>query len=155
MSPTMRVTHYATTLLFLLTVAQVGAVPIPTQTCSLWKSDYLLSINSALSAGTGVEPVAILAAQTTLLKDFLAYYIWMVNQPAYDAVHSGECATLGKAVWTRLGYSADFDVSSPGKAPTAGTHFNEVSKSSASSAKPASFVALASMGALAHLASKF
>jgi len=150
----MRVTYYAATLLFLLAIAQVAAVPTPIQTCSLWKDTYLLSINSALSAGTGAEPVAVLPAQTALLKDFLAYYVWMVNQPAYDAVHSGECATLGKAVWARLGYSADFDVSSPGKAPTAGTHFNEVTKSSASSAKPASLVALASVGALAHLVSK-
>jgi len=155
MSRTMRVTHYATTLLFLLTVAKVGAVPIPFQTCALWKAPYLATINAALSASATAEPVTITPAQTTTLKEFIAYYMWMVNQPAYDTVHVGDCAELGRQVWKRLAYTADFDVSLPGTAPMATIHFNEILKAAATSAKPASFVALASMGALAHLASKF
>ena len=110
----MRVTYYATTVLFVLAFTQVAAVPTLIQTCSLWKDTYLTSINSALSASATAEPEVITEAQTTLLKAFLAHYMWMVNQPAYDAVHSGECAELGKQVWKRLGYSADFDVSHPG-----------------------------------------
>jgi len=150
----MRVTYYATTVLFVLAFTQVAAVPTPIQTCSLWKDTYLTSINSALSASATAEPEPITEAQTTLLKAFLAHYMWMVNQPAYDAVHSGECAELGKQVWKRLGYSTAFDVSHPGTAPIAGTHFNEV-KSGASSVRPGSFLALASVGALAHLAGRF
>ena len=152
----MRVTYYATTVLFVFASTQVAAqaVPILTQTCPLFKDTYLTTINLALSAGTGVNPVGILPAQTTTLKEFLAHYMWMVNQPAYDAVHSGVCAELGKQVWKRLGYTADFDVSHAGTAPTIGTHFNEI-KSGASSVRPGSFVALASVGALAHLAGRF
>jgi len=152
----MRVTCYATTLLFVLAFTQVAAqvVLVPFQRCSLWKEGYLTTINTALGASVTVAPDTITGDQIITLKAFLANYMWMVNQPAYDAVHSGECAELGRQVWKRLGYSADFDVSHPGTAPSI-VHFKEVVKSSASSVKPGSFVALTSIGAFAHLASNF
>jgi len=116
----MRVTCYATTLLFVLAFTQVAAqvVLVPFQRCSLWKEGYLTTINTALGASVTVAPDTITGDQIITLKAFLANYMWMVNQPAYDAVHSGECAELGRQVWKRLGYSADFDVSHPGTAPS-------------------------------------
>jgi len=150
----MRLTYYATTLLFVLASTQVAAQVTPFQKCSLWKDAHIITINEALGASLTVAPGAITAPQTATLKIFLANFMWMVNQPAYDAVHSGDCAELGRQVWKRLGYSADFDVSHPGTAPST-VHFNEIKVASpASSLKPGGFVALSSIGAFAHLASK-
>jgi len=153
---TMRFTYYATTLLFVLAFTQVAAqaVIVPFQKCSLWTNSHIDTINLALGASLTVVPTAITSAQTTTLKTFLANYMWMVNRPAYDAVHSGDCGELGRQVWKRLGYTADFDPSHVGSAPD-GAHFNEIKVTSpASSLKPGGFVALSSIGAFAHLASK-
>jgi len=151
----MRWTYYTTTLLFVLAFTQVDAqaVIVPFQKCSLWTNSHIDTINSALGASATVVPTAITAAQTTTLRTFLANYMWMVNRPAYDAVHSGECAELGRQVWRRLGYTADFDPSHVGSAPDT-AHFNEIKVSPASSLKPGGFVALSSIGAFAHLASR-
>ena len=150
----MRVTYYATTLLFVLAVSQANAQLIPLQTCSLFTTTYVTTINTALGASATVMPGVLSPADALTLKTFIANFVWMANQPAYDAVHVGACAEMGKQAWKRVGYNTEFDVSNPGTAPNA-LHFNEIKKSGASSAKPASFLALASVGALAHLAGKF
>ena len=143
---------------------------IPFQQCVLWKEEYLDTINRALGASSTIPPAPVVGTQTETLRTFLAYYIWMVNEPAYSAVHFGDCAALGRAVWARLGYPAAFDPSQPGTMPSATLHFNELPseaesfnelqgaaayfnvprRGAASSVQPVhTLLALASVGALA------